>query len=217
VSGHHDHGGYVEGPIPGLPGPLPEGENLLWQGSPDWRRLALEALHLRFVMIWFAVLLLWAAVSGSGASGIMGTLAAAGAAVGLIAFLAWAMARSTIYSITSRRVVLRYGVALPKCINVPFTLIEEAGLRRFRDGTGDLPLQLCLRKGDRLGWAMLWPHARPWKISRPQPMLRAVPDADQVASLLSRALLAAKPEGRRPGMVGESTAGDLPQAQGAVA
>lgn len=193
----HHHGGFVEGPIPGLPGPLPEGETLLWQGRPDWKRLALTAFHLRFVAAWFALLLLWSAAGGGGMRGVVATLIAAGFAIGLLAFLAWAMARATIYSITSKRVVMRYGVALEKCINIPFRIVKSAGLRRFPDGTGDMPLQLDLRKGDRLGWAMLWPHARPWKLARPEPMLRAVPDAEAVAGVLSRALLAAHPDGER--------------------
>ncbi|MFN3592131.1 MAG: photosynthetic complex putative assembly protein PuhB [Thermaurantiacus sp.] len=194
---HHHHGGFVEGPIPGLPGPLPEGEKLLWQGSPDWRRLALTAMHVPLVAAWFLLLLLWSLLSGTGTSGLVGTLVAAGLSVGLLALLAWAMARATIYSITSKRVVMRYGVALEKCINIPFRIISSADLRLHRDGTGDLPLELHLQKGDRLGWAMLWPHARPWKLARPQPMLRAVPDAERVAAILSQALLSAHPEGER--------------------
>jgi hypothetical protein len=194
---HHHHGGFVEGPIPGLPGPLPQGETLLWQGSPDWKRLALTAMHVPLVAGWFSLLLLWSLVSGVGTTGLVGTLVAAGVSIGLLAFIAWAMARATIYSITSRRVVMRYGVALEKCINIPFRIVSSAGLWRFRDGTGDLPLELHLQKGDRLGWAMLWPHARPWKLARPQPMLRAVPDAERVAALLSNALLAANPDGER--------------------
>ena len=31
----------------GLPEPLPRGERLLWQGAPDWRVMAREAMHLR--------------------------------------------------------------------------------------------------------------------------------------------------------------------------
>jgi len=34
-------------PVPGLPGPLPAGEALLWQGRPSFEGLAKRALHLR--------------------------------------------------------------------------------------------------------------------------------------------------------------------------
>jgi hypothetical protein len=44
---------------PGLPEPLPPGERLLWQGSPDWRVLAREAMHTRMLSVYFAVLLAW--------------------------------------------------------------------------------------------------------------------------------------------------------------
>jgi len=222
MSGHH--GGFVEGPIPGLPGPLPAGERLLWQGSPDWWRLAVSAFHLRAVGLWFALLALWSLASGEGLRALLGTLVSAVLAVGLLAFLARAMARATIYSITSRRVVMRYGVALEKCINIPFRIVRSAGLRTYADGTGDLPLALELRKGDRLGWAMLWPHARPWKLVRPEPMLRAVPDARRVAAILARALAeaaAAAPAAVAEDLVPEAPAspdaGPMPDGAGLAA
>jgi hypothetical protein len=37
---------------------------------------------------------------------------------------------------------------------------------------------------------VMWPHVRPWKFGNPQPMMRAVPEAEQVARILSRALAA---------------------------
>ena len=43
-------------PIRGLPEKLPEGEHILWQGSPDFRRLAREALGVRWIMAYFAIL-----------------------------------------------------------------------------------------------------------------------------------------------------------------
>ncbi|MGA2129178.1 MAG: PH domain-containing protein, partial [Xanthobacteraceae bacterium] len=38
---------------------------------------------------------------------------------------------------------------------------------------------------------VLWPHVRPWHVARPQPMLRAVPDALRVAETLARAMVLA--------------------------
>ena len=43
----------------GLPEALPEGEVQLWQGSPDARLLARQALHLDVVAGYFALLLAW--------------------------------------------------------------------------------------------------------------------------------------------------------------
>jgi hypothetical protein len=31
--------------------------------------------------------------------------------------------------------------------------------------------------GKRIAYLHLWPHARPWQLKRPQPLLRALPDA----------------------------------------
>ena len=36
-----------------------------------------------------------------------------------------------------------------------------------------------------LGTVLLWPHMRPWHYNRPQPMLRAVPDAAHLARLIA--------------------------------
>ena len=40
---------YAHEPIRGLPGDLPEGEKILWQGAPDARTFARSALHTRWV------------------------------------------------------------------------------------------------------------------------------------------------------------------------
>jgi hypothetical protein len=67
-------------------------------------------------------------------------------------------------------------------------MVESADLRLFADGSGDIPLLLAGET--RVGYVTLWPHARPWKMKRVQPMMRSVPDAARVAQLLARALAA---------------------------
>ena len=44
------HDDFATEPVPGLPGHLPPGEVVLWQGRPDAWRLAREA----FALDWFA-------------------------------------------------------------------------------------------------------------------------------------------------------------------
>ena len=44
-------------PQHGLPERLPADERILWQGSPDFRKLARTAFHLRTLAIYFAVML----------------------------------------------------------------------------------------------------------------------------------------------------------------
>jgi Bacterial PH domain len=181
-------------PIRGLPGTLPEGEHILWQGAPSWRRLARDAFKTRWIAAYFAALLLWAAIDGN-ASGFAMTLAVGAAGLALLHMLAWLAARATVYTITNRRVVFRFGIALPKCVNLPMTAIAGAGFKRNTDGTGDIPL--ALSGAHRLGYIQFWPHARPWKVAAPEPMMRALPDVATVAALLSEALVAAVPNGRR--------------------
>lgn len=193
---------YENEPIPGLPGLLPPGEHILWQGSPDWRVLARTAFHTRLIAGYFALLAAWALVSAiaggvRGPSDLIGfamTVCAGAVGVGLLHLLAWGTARSTIYTLTNRRIVLRIGVALPKCINLPLTLIGSIDLAVRPDGTGDVPLTLTGQQ--RLGYIALWPHARPWKVATPQPMLRAVPGASDIAALIARTCLAANPGGQ---------------------
>lgn len=185
---------YEHEPVRGLPGRLPEGEHILWQGTPDWRALARTAFHTRSVGVYFGLLLVWrgaeALLSGAGAAAtLMATapVALAGAAgVGLLALLAWLSARSTVYTITNRRVVLRFGVAIQKAVNVPFTTIETASLKRRADGTGDIAL--CVGGPQRIAYLQLWPHVRPWRLAQPQPSLRSVPQAGVAAQILAEAL-----------------------------
>ena len=113
-------------------------------------------------------------------------LPVAAAALGLVTVLGLLTARSTIYAITDRRVVMRIGVVLQITFNIPYRIVEGADVRAYRDGTGDLPLKL--RGDDHLAWLHLWPHVRPWRLASPEPMLRCVPDALQVAQTLATAL-----------------------------
>jgi hypothetical protein len=188
---------YDSEPIPGLPGMLPPGEQILWQGAPDARALARSAFHTRLITGYFAALsavALGFALSGSGYTGVIMTVALGVVGVGLLHALAQASARTTLYTLTNRRIVLRVGIALPKCINLPLGLVGSVDLAPRADGNGDVALTVIGKQ--RLGYLALWPHARPWKLAAPQPMLRALPEAATVASLIARTCLAAHPEGR---------------------
>ncbi|MCF8509643.1 MAG: hypothetical protein K9G83_12955, partial [Hyphomonadaceae bacterium] len=82
-----------------------------------------------------------------------------------------------------------FGFALPKAINIPFTIVETATLKTNSDGSGDLGLTLT--SPNKVAYLLIWPHARPWKVTRPQPSLRAIPNASAVAVQLMHALKAA--------------------------
>jgi hypothetical protein len=181
-------------PVPGLPELLPEGEVMLWQGSPDWKSAARRIMHVDLAAGYFAVLLAWPFASAwiwetSVAEAVAGSARTAViAALGLSALclIAWQIARTTIYTITNRRVVMRYGMALPMTLNLPFKAIETAALNQHGDGTGDLALQVSGPL--KLAYLNLWPHARPWKVSKTEPTLRAIPNAEQVSGLLAQAM-----------------------------
>ena len=185
-------------PVPGLPERLPAGERLLWQGAPTWRGLARHAFRTRIVAGYFGVLVGWrvAVVLADGA-GVAEALVAGlwiaglgAAAVGVLSALAWLMARSTLYTITDRRLVMRFGVALPMTINVPFALVQGASVRRRRDG-GDISLEIA--RPNKISYLVLWPNVRPWHMAAPQPTLRALaasPKAGRFAKVAEHPVVA---------------------------
>ncbi|MDP3416218.1 photosynthetic complex putative assembly protein PuhB [Falsiroseomonas sp.] len=201
--------------VPGLPGPLPKGENILWQGAPEWQGIARRALFVRGIAIYFILLavLRGGDLTSQGAGAMEAVaegllLVVIGAVpVALLLLFAGLSARTSLYTITTRRIVMRVGVALPMTINIPFVLIDKADVAKHADGTGDV--MVTLAKPHRVSWLALWPHIRPFRISHPQPMLRALKDADVAAQVLSRALaaaasvpvpaVAASGEARKPG------------------
>jgi len=211
---------YANEPVRGLPGHLPPGEHIVWQGAPAWRSLARRAMHTLLVGGYFAVLIAWSLLNvatghttlAAAMPGIEITLGVGTAAVILLSLFGWLSARATVYTITNKRVVLRFGIALPKCVNLPFSQIAAAGIDVHGDGTGDLPLSV---KETRLGYIHLWPHVRPWRVGKPEPMLRCLADPHAVARIVADALAAAVP-GRREAFA-EPTAAQVFAPQGSIA
>ncbi len=181
---------YEDEPIPGLPGRLPPGEEILWQGTPDWRGVARGVFHTRLVAAWFVFVASLAFMAGgTGLTGALITLGVAVLGLAILAVLARAQAKSTIYTLTNKRVVLRFGVALPKCVNVPLSLVGRADAKPAGAGLVDVSLTPTVRFP--LAYLQMWPHVRPWKFGSPQPMLRAVPEA--FVPMLAEALVQADP------------------------
>lgn len=181
-------------PERGLPAKLPPGERVLWKGAPVASGLAVRALHVRKVAVYFLLLACWKAgsahLAGLPLSEVVArfaTMAMFGvAAMAILWLIAWGYARTTVYTLTDKRLVIRNGIALPVTMNLPYARVDAVSLRLFSDNSGDIPL--TLNKADRVPMVLLWPHLKPWRFTRPEPMLRSVPDAVHVASLLTAAL-----------------------------
>ncbi|MES2974272.1 MAG: photosynthetic complex putative assembly protein PuhB [Pseudomonadota bacterium] len=181
----------------GLPEPLPPGERILWQGAPDWRTLAVQVMRVRTLAIYFALMLLWRVSTvlydGGGVASAALSLAVllplSLVALGLLSLMAWLTSRTTVYTLTDRRVVMRVGIVLSVTFNLPYRKIASAGLRANNDGTGDIALTLA--QDEQIAYLHLWPHARPWRVKHTEPMLRGIPDAMRVGELLTTAISAA--------------------------
>jgi hypothetical protein len=191
-------------PIPGLPHELPPGEQLLWQGRPQWKGLLRHTFQVRWLAAYFGLFIsvrgLLVLHDGQGPAAALWqsavVLPLAVLCLGLLSLLAWLNARATVYTITSKRVVMRFGVALPMTFNLPFKRIAAADLKTRSDGEGDISLQLS--GPDKIAYLHLWPHARPWRLAKAQPMLRSIPDSAKVAALLADAVAAWSAADRAP-------------------
>lgn len=179
-------------PVEGLPEEPPRGEQILWQGRPDWWRLSIEALSLKWVAGYFALLAIWRFLSGVD---LMPLGRAIGSAVpfvllglvvcGLLMLVAYVQARATVYTVTDARVVMRIGAALTITLNLPYTQVGNAMLDLRKGGTGTIALETIGET--RLSYLVCWPHVRPWHIKHTQPALRCIPEAEKVARLLAEA------------------------------
>jgi hypothetical protein len=174
----------------GLPERLPSDEFIVWQGSPDVAALAYSAFHFKKLALYFAVLIVvcaWPALEqGAGFMAVLSAIKwiAPLAVIGLATVwtLAYFTARTTVYTVTNKRVVMRLGIVLTVSFNLPFMQIASADVRMVQNGFGDITL--ALKGADRIGWVHLWPSVRPWRIAKPEPTLRAVPDVQWVAEKL---------------------------------
>jgi Bacterial PH domain len=180
-------------PQPGLPAPLPAGEDLLWQGSPDAATLAREAFKANWVLGYLLVIAVWRASIAFPEGGFalsvavfLPYLALAFAGYGIVRLLARAVARAAIYSITTNRVILRIGAALQVTWTVPYTKVASASLST-RPMTGIGTIALDLVDGQHISYLALWPHLRPGFARKVQPAFRCIPDAARVARILSDA------------------------------
>ncbi|MEQ8479687.1 MAG: photosynthetic complex putative assembly protein PuhB [Hoeflea sp.] len=185
----HDHE-----PVPGLPGRLPKGEIILWQGAPVSSLVSRHIMKTRWVAGYFAILVIWNIVAGiydgrtagailfsTSALAIMSALA-----IAMLEAFAWGVQKTTMYTITNKRVVMRIGVALSATFNLPFNRIVSADLREDKNGAGDIALTLA--PGDKLSWLVFWPHVRGFKKGALMPQMICLKDVAIAGNVLSAAL-----------------------------
>ena len=187
---HHDDFNFE--PIRGLPAELPKDEHILWQGAPDPMRLAKDAWALNWVLGYFAALatirviivlpdMSLTAAMLQGLPFLLAGIAVAGLLIGIATF----QARSTVYTLTNKRVCMRIGAALTMTLNLPYVCIGNAQVATRPSGLGTITFELI---GDtRLSYLMTWPHVRAWHMRRTQPAFRAIPDATRVAAIFADA------------------------------
>ena len=182
---------------PGIHRALP-GERVLWEGRPAWRSLARDALHIRLVALYLALMLIWrifaSRMSGAGpadaALAVLPSLLIDLAVLGTFAGFAWALARTTRYTVTTERCMIEFGIALRATVSIPWRRIAAGSMTLASDGTGSIPL--TLKAGRGINAVKLWPHVHVRGL-RAEPTLRSVPDAGRVGALVAQAARAASP------------------------
>ena len=179
-------------PIKGLPGVPPEGEDILWQGRPNWWALSKDSLNVYWIMGYFIVLAVWRYISlyqvegtGYAMAGSLPLIILGIVACAILVVIAYIQARMTVYTITTNRVVMRIGAALTITFNFPYNKISNAILGLRKDGTGTIALELM--GYNKVSYLVLWPHVRPWKMSSPQPAFRCIDNPEGVAKILAEA------------------------------
>ena len=179
-------------PIEGLPELLPKGEVILWQGRPNWLRLTIESLNLWWVIGYFGLLAAWRFLSvidympfGTSISASIPFLFVAAFVGLLLCSVGYIQAKATLYTITNRRVAMRIGAALTVTLNLPFTKIDNAAVAIKRGGFGNIAFETSGKT--KFSYFVLWPHARSWYCSKPQPTLRCIADIEKVSSILGDA------------------------------
>ena len=173
---------------------LPKGETVLWQGRPDRAALAKRVFRIRAVAVYFCLLASWrfaaslhdgeslADAAGHG----LWIMPLAAVCLGILSAMASGYAKTTRYVLSDKRLVMRTGVAMPITVNLPLVYVVGASVARHSDGTADVPLEID--REHRIAWLVLWPSSRPWRFTRPVPMLRGIRDADALVAALARAL-----------------------------
>jgi hypothetical protein len=177
---------------------LAPGELVVWQGRPTLNGIVRDIFHIKAAGLYVAALLALDAYQawaknipvGKALYNTVPLVLGLALATAIFAALAYLTYRTTHYTVTSRRVIMKFGMALPVTLSLPYGQIVGAAVEVDGDHTGKIAL--LLKADNRLPYLKLYPFARAWRLTRPEPMLRGVPQVAMVASLLTRAIQAAE-------------------------
>ena len=141
----HGHDDFEIEPVEGLPEKPPKGEQILWQGRPNWWALTVESLSLKWVAAYFAFLTVWRFVSvmdlmpfGQAVGASLPFVLLGGVVIALLMIVGYVQAKATMYTVTDARVVMRIGAALTVTLNLPYVQIGNAMLDLRKSGTGTI-------------------------------------------------------------------------------
>lgn len=175
-------------PVHGLPAELPDDEHIVWQGHPETRSIMRFIMRGRWIAGYLAILILWTLITGYYDGRSLGAILFSGAAVTILSAIvvtlmelfSWGVRKTTVYTVTNKRIVMRIGVALSVTYNIPFKQITGAEMLRNDDGTGNIALTLTKASG--LSWFAMWPHVRGSIFAPVTPRLTGLKDVEAVAS-----------------------------------
>mgnify|MGYP001213734411 CR=1 FL=1 len=171
---------------------IPEDENVIWHGRPDLRRFSISALGLRYLILYLLVVSLTTFFSNYGNLSLSiflqmmfpYVICCCLAAI-IMVMIGISQVIPTVYVITSKRIIIKSGLALIFMLNVPFDKVANIDKKVFNDGCGDISFKLIGNK--RIPFFAGWPSVRPWYFNNPEPTFRCISDVDVVSFKLANA------------------------------
>jgi hypothetical protein len=170
----------------GLPENLPEDEKILWQGSPNFALLINKVFLFKIITIYFIFLLVFTLYSDfqnvgqiEALTNLLTNILLSGFSLAALALLAYLTCSTTVYTLTNKRVVMRIGIVLTLTFNIPFKQILAADYKKHSHGSGDISFRID--PSTKIAFIHLWPHCRFKSFAHPEPAMKCIENADDVA------------------------------------
>ena len=171
---------------------IPKDEVIIWHGRPDLRRFCLTAIGIKYILVYLIIITCSIIYTRYGDFNLITFLQvlvpyllSCCLAIMLLVIVGISQVLPTVYVITSKRVIIKSGLALIFMLNVPFDKIASIDKNHYSDGSGNISFKLISKK--RVPFFASWPSVRPWYFSNPEPAFRCIADVDVIALKLSEA------------------------------